>query len=72
MPFDVFHCDRVTLHEWQQHADPTNAIGLLRARREGPSRGAAEQRDELAPFQLIELHSVPASTAFGRYRIGRD
>ena len=34
---------------------------------------AAEQRDELAAFQLIELHSVPASQ--GRitgYRIGRD
>jgi hypothetical protein len=22
---------------------------------------AAEQRDELAPFQLMELHSIPAS-----------
>jgi hypothetical protein len=34
---------------------------------------AAEQRDELAPFQLVELHSVPASQ--GRitgYRIGED
>jgi hypothetical protein len=28
-----------------------------------PQRGrrAAEQRDELASFQLIELHSIPAS-----------
>jgi hypothetical protein len=34
---------------------------LLRARRERPRRRATEQRDELAPFQLIELHSVPAS-----------
>jgi hypothetical protein len=33
----------------------------LRARRERPCRRAAEQRDELASFQLIELHSVPAS-----------
>ena len=30
---------------------------LLRARRERPRRGrAAEQRDELAPFYLTELH----------------
>jgi hypothetical protein len=30
---------------------------LLRPRREGPSgRRAAEQRDELAPMWLIELH----------------
>src|SRR5262249_50103736 len=47
---------------------------LLRARRDRPrSRRAAEQRDELAPFQLIELHSVPTSQ--GRitgYRIGED
>src|SRR5262249_58245225 len=32
---------------------------LLRARRERPSRCAAEQRKELAPFQLIEWHSAP-------------
>jgi hypothetical protein len=35
--------------------------GLLRARRERPRSHAAEQRDELAPFQMIELHSIPAS-----------
>jgi hypothetical protein len=34
---------------------------LLRARRERPSCRAAEQRDELAPLQLIEWHSVPHS-----------
>ena len=35
---------------------------MLRTRRERPRRRrAAEQRDELAPFQFIELHSVPAS-----------
>jgi hypothetical protein len=36
-------------------------VALLRARCEWPSRRAAEQRDEIAPFQLIKLHSVPAS-----------
>ena len=32
---------------------------LLRTRRERPARYAAEERDELAPFQLIELHVLP-------------
>src|SRR5262249_29740645 len=41
--------------------------------RERPRRRAAEQRDELAPFQLVELHSVPASLSRAvRYRMGRD
>ena len=36
-------------------------------------RRAAEQRDELAPFQLIEMHSIPASQGrFTGYRIGED
>jgi hypothetical protein len=35
---------------------------LLRPRRERPRDSrAADQRDELASFQLIELHSVPAT-----------
>src|SRR5262245_18783022 len=43
-----------------QHADPPHPLALLPPRRERPSsRRAAEQRDELAAFQLIELHSVP-------------
>src|SRR5262249_12177939 len=35
----------------------------LRARGERPRSRAAKQRDELAPLQVIELHSVPASQA---------
>src|SRR5262249_13661130 len=31
---------------------------------------AAEQRDELAPSQLIELHSVPSHGRISEYRIG--
>src|SRR5262249_2416391 len=48
--------------------------GLLRARRKRPrGRRAAEQRYELAPFQLIELHSKPTSQGrFAGYRVGRD
>jgi hypothetical protein len=43
-----------------EHADATHPIRLLRARRERPRRGrAAEQRDELASFQSMELHSIP-------------
>ena len=34
---------------------------LLRARRERPRRRcSADERDEVAPSQLIELHSIPA------------
>jgi hypothetical protein len=47
---------------------------LLRARRKRPrGRRAAGKRDELAPFQLIELHSIPASQRrIAGYRIGED
>ena len=41
-------------------------FGLLRSRGERPScRPPAEQRDELASFQLIELHSVPPAARAG-------
>jgi hypothetical protein len=34
---------------------------------------AAAQRDEVAPSQLVELHSVPASQGWiAGYRIGSD
>jgi hypothetical protein len=39
-----------------------SGLRLLRTRRERPRRcRAAEQPDELASFQLVELHSVAAS-----------
>jgi hypothetical protein len=45
---------------------------LLRTRREGPrDRRAAEEREELASFQLIELHSDPTSQGrIAGYRTG--
>jgi hypothetical protein len=36
-----------------QHADAPHALALLRTRRERPRSRGAEQRDEIAPFQLI-------------------
>jgi hypothetical protein len=35
--------------------------GCCARRERPPCRRAAEQRDEVASFQLIELHSIPAS-----------
>src|SRR6516165_12147710 len=57
-----------------KHPDYRNSSRLLRARRERPrGRPAAEQRDEFAPFQLIQLHPVPASQGqIAGYRIGSD
>jgi putative tryptophan/tyrosine transport system substrate-binding protein len=50
-----------------------NLPNLLRARRKRPRRRTAEEHDELAPFQLIELHSIPASQGrIVEYRIGED
>src|SRR5262245_43186765 len=52
------------------HADAPHPLAPLRARRERPQcRGAAEKADELAAFQLIELHSVPPPRA-GLQNIG--
>jgi hypothetical protein len=39
----------------------TGICRLLRPRRQRPRHRAAEQRDELAPSQLIELHRLPPS-----------
>ena len=41
--------------------------------RERPRRHAADKRDELAAFQLIELHSVPIGQGrIAGYRIGGE
>jgi hypothetical protein len=47
---------------------------LLRLHRERPcSHRAAEEGDKLAPFQSIELHSIPTGLGrTARYRISRD
>jgi hypothetical protein len=47
--------------DWTAQADERLTCGLLRAHRERPRRRAAEQRDEFAAPQLIELHSISAS-----------
>src|SRR5262245_45269763 len=53
-------CRRIVGGRVQERADAPHALRLLRACREWPChRRAAEQRDELAAFQLVELHSVP-------------
>jgi hypothetical protein len=64
---------RMRLRQRHEHTDARNFSELLRARRERPGSRAADKRDELAPFQVIELHSVLASQ--GRivgYRTGED
>jgi hypothetical protein len=43
---------------------------MLPRRSNRPRRKAANERDELAPFQLTELHLVPSSLA--GYRFGED
>jgi len=39
-------------------SDARGLLGLLRPRRERPRRRAAEQSDELTPFQLTKLHAL--------------
>jgi hypothetical protein len=52
---DWGYCRKVQRGERIEKADYRHRR-LLRARRERPRHRAAEQRDELAPVQLIELH----------------
>ena len=50
----------IGLGKRRKHADAPDPFALLRPRRERPHRRrAAEQRDELAPLQWIELHRCP-------------
>ena len=59
----------VTLGGGRSGTRPRIAGGCVRA----ASGHAAEKRDEVAPFYLIELHSVPASQdRFAGYRIGEE
>jgi hypothetical protein len=52
---------------------PDHRHRLLRPRRERPCSRAAEHGEERAPFQLIELHSFPASQGrVAGYRIASD
>src|SRR5215831_9990046 len=51
---------RAILAKPAQHADAPHAFGLLRPRRERPRSRAAEQRDELAAFDL-RTHSITSS-----------
>src|SRR5262249_61330118 len=54
-------------------ADAPHPLGLRRPRRERPRRSrAAEKGDELAPLQLIELHSVPSQGPIAGYPISKD
>jgi hypothetical protein len=51
---------RSATHSWAaEMQQPFHSRLRLRVRRERP-RSAAEQRDELAPFYLIELHPIPS------------
>jgi hypothetical protein len=60
---------RVICRKTHQNANTPHLFPLLCARRERPRRcRAANKRDELAPFYLIELHSV----RIVGYRIGED
>jgi hypothetical protein len=52
--------------------DAPHPVRLLRARPDRPRRRATEQREELAPSKLIELHPLPLLTSVAAYRIGED
>jgi hypothetical protein len=52
-------CLRIARLKGIEHADAP--LGLLRPRGKRPGRRAAKNRDELAAFYLIELHSISNS-----------
>ena len=54
----------------KEHADAMDAFGLLRECAERPCcRRAAEQRDELSPFQLIEFIDLYEARSVAGYPI---
>src|SRR5258708_25606655 len=59
-------CFWIVLRNRHQDPDPAHLIGLLRARRDRPRRRAAEERNNLTPFQLTKLHplSLAGTTAY--------
>src|SRR5262249_54934048 len=56
---DLDACLRIALGNLNEHTDAPCSLRLLRARREGPRRRAAEQRDEIAPPD----HSITSSAS---------
>src|SRR5262245_18843952 len=43
----------------REYADPPDPLALLRPRLERPRNRTAEQRHDLAPFPLTEMHPIP-------------
>jgi hypothetical protein len=67
---DAYPPVRIVLRLRHQRADAAHSSALLRLRRKRPRYRAADQRDELAPFQTIQLHAVPATLGrIARYPI---
>jgi hypothetical protein len=60
---------RIVLGQVHEHTDAPHPLDRLRARRERPRRRTAEQRDERAPLQLIELHFGPPPARAGLQNI---
>ena len=54
-----------------EHADAPYAVALLGARRERPSRRAAEERDELAPSKANAHLALPSPKGALSRRIAR-
>jgi hypothetical protein len=61
--------NRIVLHAAHQRADQPHRIGLLRARRKRACGRAAKKCDELAPLQLINLHSINLRSGAAHRRI---
>src|SRR5262249_29394890 len=59
---------RIAFRNRHQHADTTNSLRLLRARRERPRCRAAQKRDELAPLHFRGHSMTSSARASNRYR----